>query len=53
MSPAPTRTTTDPSSTNQLPSQRSPGFGVVGALLGISLSAGVCKFQIIFPDSGF
>ena len=35
--PAPTRTTTDPSSTDQPPSQGSPGFGVVGALLGILL----------------
>jgi len=35
--PAPTRTTTDPSSTDQTPSQGSPGFGVVGALLGIAL----------------
>jgi len=35
--PAPTRTTTDPSSTDQPPSQGSPGFGVVGALLGIAL----------------
>ena len=35
--PAPTRTTTDPSSTDQSPSQGSPGFGVVGALLGIAL----------------
>jgi len=34
--PAPTRTTTDPSSTDQPPSQGSPGFGVVGALLGIA-----------------
>ena len=36
--PAPTRTTTDPSSTNQPPSQGSPGFGVAGALLGILLA---------------
>ena len=36
--PAPTRTTTDPSSTNQSPSQGSPGFEVVGALLGIALA---------------
>ena len=36
--PAPTRTTTDPSSTNQSSSQGSPGFGVVGALLGILLA---------------
>ena len=35
--PAPTRTTTDPSSTDQPPSQGSPGFGVAGALLGIAL----------------
>ena len=35
--PVPTRTTTDPSSTNQPPSQGSPGFGVAGALLGIAL----------------
>ncbi len=35
--PAPTRTTTDPSSTDQPPSQGSPGFGVVGAMLGIAL----------------
>ena len=34
----PTRTTTDPSSTNQSPSQGSPGFEVVGALLGILLA---------------
>jgi sarcinarray family protein len=34
--PAPTRTTTDPSSTDQPPSQGSPGFGVAGALLGIA-----------------
>ena len=34
----PTRTTTDPSSTNQSSSQGSPGFGVVGALLGILLA---------------
>ena len=34
----PTRTTTDPSSTNQSPSQGSPGFGVAGALLGILLA---------------
>ena len=38
----PTRTTTDPSSTNQSSSQGSPGFGVVGALLGILL-AGVYR----------
>ena len=36
--PAPTRTTTDPSSTNQSPSQGSPGFGVAGALMGILLA---------------
>ena len=35
--PAPTRTTTDPSSTNQSQTQGSPGFGVVSALLGIAL----------------
>ena len=35
--PAPTRTTADPSSTDQPPSQGSPGFGVAGALLGIAL----------------
>ncbi|MBW6519085.1 MAG: sarcinarray family MAST domain-containing protein [ANME-2 cluster archaeon] len=36
--PAPTRTATDPSSTDQLPGSNGlPGFGVVGALLGISL----------------
>ena len=35
--PVPTRTTTDPSSTDQPPSQGSPGFGVAGALLGIAL----------------
>ena len=34
----PTRTTSDPSSTNQSTSQGSPGFGVVGALLGILLA---------------
>ena len=34
--PAPTRTATDPSSTDQTPSQGSPGFGVVGAMLGIA-----------------
>ena len=37
-SPTPTRTTTDPSSTNQTPSQGSPGLGVVDALLGILLA---------------
>ena len=36
--PAPTRTTIDPSSTDQSPSQGSPGFGVAGALLGILLA---------------
>jgi sarcinarray family protein len=35
--PTPTRTATDPSSTDQPPSQGSPGFGVAGALLGIAL----------------
>jgi sarcinarray family protein len=35
--PAPTRTATDSSSTDQPPSQGSPGFGVVGTLLGIAL----------------
>ncbi len=34
--PTPTRTTTDPSSTNQPSSQGSSGFGVAGALLGIA-----------------
>ena len=34
----PTRTTTDPSSTNQSQSQGSPGFGVAGAMLGILLA---------------
>ena len=38
----PTHTTADPSSTNQSSSQGSPGFGVVGALLGILL-AGVYR----------
>ena len=33
----PTRTAADPSSTDQPPSQGSPGFGVAGALLGIAL----------------
>jgi sarcinarray family protein len=33
----PTRTTSDPSSTDQPQSQGSPGFGVAGALLGIAL----------------
>jgi len=36
--PAPARTTTDPSSTNQSQSQGSPGFGVVGAMMGILLA---------------
>jgi len=36
--PAPTHTTTDPSSTNQSQSQGSPGFGVAGALMGILLA---------------
>ena len=36
--PAPTRTTTDPSSTNQSQSQGLPGFGVASALLGILLA---------------
>ena len=36
--PTTTRTTTDPSSTNQPSSQGSPGFGVVGAMLGILLA---------------
>ena len=35
--PAPTRTTPDLSSTDQPPSQGSSGFGVAGALLGITL----------------
>jgi sarcinarray family protein len=34
--PAPTRTATNPSSTNQTLSQGSPGFRVVGALVGIA-----------------
>lgn len=34
--PAPTRTAADPSSTDQTPSQGSPGFGVVCALVGIA-----------------
>ena len=38
----PTRTTTDPSSTDQPSSQGSSGFGVAGALLGIML-AGVYR----------
>jgi hypothetical protein len=33
----PPRTITDPSSTDQPPSQGSPGFGVAGALVGIAL----------------
>ncbi len=36
--PAPTRTSTDPSSTDQSQSQGSPGFGVVGVMLGILLA---------------
>ena len=36
--PAPTRTTTAPSSTDQSQSQGSPGFGVVGVMLGILLA---------------
>jgi len=36
----PTSTTTDPSSTNQTSPLGSPGFGVVGALLGILLAVG-------------
>ena len=35
--PAPTSTTSNPSSTDQPPSQGSPGLGVAGALLGIAL----------------
>ena len=35
--PAPTRTAADTSSTDQPPSQGSPGFGAAGALLGIAL----------------
>jgi len=35
--PAPIRTSADPSSTDQPPSQGSPGVGVAGALLGIAL----------------
>ncbi|NOR49161.1 MAG: hypothetical protein GQ533_14160, partial [Methanosarcinaceae archaeon] len=35
--PAPTSTTAAPTSTDQPPSQGSPGFGAVGALLGIAL----------------
>jgi sarcinarray family protein len=35
--PAPTRTASDPSSTDQPPFQGLPGFGVAGALLGIAL----------------
>ena len=34
---SPSRTAADPSSTDQPPSQGSPGFGVAGALLGIAL----------------
>ena len=37
LGPAPTRTAADPSSTDQPLSQGSPGFGVMGALLGIAL----------------
>jgi sarcinarray family protein len=37
LGPAPTRTAADPSSTDQPPSQGSPGFGVMGALPGIAL----------------
>jgi len=36
----PIPTATDPSSTDQPPSQGSPGFGVVGALMGIMLAVG-------------
>jgi sarcinarray family protein len=36
----PTPTTTAPSSTDQPPSQGSPGFGVVGTLMGIMLAVG-------------
>ena len=36
----PTHTATDPSSTNQPPSQGSPGFGVMVALMGIMLAVG-------------
>ena len=32
----PTHTTTNPSSSDQTPSQGSPGFGVVGTMLGIA-----------------
>jgi sarcinarray family protein len=35
--PAPSRTAADPPSTDQPPSQGSPGFGVAGALLGIAI----------------
>ncbi len=35
--PAPTRTAAVPSSTDQTPSQGLPGFGVLGALVGIAL----------------
>jgi len=38
--PAPSRTATDPSSTDLPPSQGSPGFRVVGALMGIMLAVG-------------
>jgi len=38
--PAPTSTTSDPSSTNQTSPLGSPGFGVVGALLGMLLAVG-------------
>jgi len=38
--PAPTHTTTDPSSTNQTSPLGSPGFGVAGALLGMLLAVG-------------
>jgi len=38
--PAPTSTTSDPSSTNQTSPPGSPGFGVVGALLGMLLAVG-------------
>ena len=36
----PTYTATDPSFTDQPPSQGSPGFGVVGTLMGIMLAVG-------------
>jgi sarcinarray family protein len=35
--PVPSHTAADPTSTDQPPSQGSPGFGVAGALLGIAL----------------